>query len=76
MDSPGKSVPRSGSLPPKIPGTAEELSRVICLLGNRTKAELKKKAQQELIDLIGVYPNSTQAAAWKQYLRQFAKANQ
>lgn len=75
MDSQGKSVPQIGSLPPKIPGTTEQLLRVICLLGNRTKAELKKKAQLELIDLIGVYPSSTQATAWKQYLRQLSKAN-
>ncbi|NEO31603.1 MAG: hypothetical protein F6K36_14440 [Symploca sp. SIO3C6] len=74
MESKVKSDYETASLPPKIPGTAEGISRVICLLGNRTKAELKRKAQQELIDLIGTYPNIQQAAEWKKSLRQLSKS--
>lgn len=61
-------------LPPQVPETAEERNRVICLLGNRTKSDLKRKAQQELIDLIGIYPSVEQATEWKRNLRQLVKS--
>lgn len=60
-------------LPPQIPGTMEDLQRVILLLGNCTKADLTTKTKRELIALIGTYPTSKQAAAWKQNLKQMVK---
>lgn len=61
------------NLPPQIPGTTEDLQRLILLLGNRTKADLTTKTKRELIALIGAYPTSEQAAAWKQNLKQLVK---
>lgn len=60
-------------LPPQIPGTTEDLQRVILLLGNRTKADLTTKTKRELIALIAAYPTSEQAATWKQNLKQLVK---
>jgi hypothetical protein len=68
--------PPENSLPPQIPGTAEQLQRAITLLGNRTKADLKTKPRQELISLIGTYPSATQAGFWKRNLKILLKANQ
>ena len=69
---PAKSLQSSLKLqpyPPRVPGSVDELKRAICLLGNRGKAELTSKAQQELIALVGNYPSVEEAAAWKQYLK-------
>ncbi len=63
------------NLPPQLPGTAVLLQRTILLLGNRTKGELTKKTKSELVELIGVYPTSEQAAVWKQNLKQMVKGN-
>lgn len=62
--------------PSRVPQSKEKLERAICLLGNRTKAELNSKAHQELVALLGSYPNSKEAAAWKQFLKQIAKQKQ
>lgn len=56
-----------------IPRSLPELERAVCLLGNRTKAELKQKSQQELTELVGFYPTIEQATAWKQMLNRIAK---
>jgi hypothetical protein len=55
-------------LPPKMPIHADELNRAICLLGNRITSDLKDKARQELMLLLGVYPTLEQAGTWKQLL--------
>ncbi|MFP4338391.1 MAG: hypothetical protein ACLFQP_10720 [Halothece sp.] len=60
-------------LPPQIPGTPGGLQRAICLLGNRTKSDLNPKSRQELIQLLGTYPNVKQAQQWKQSLKQVTK---
>ncbi len=60
-------------LPPKVPGDKDSLQRAICLLGNRTKSELKPKHQTELKELIGTYPNPQRAADWKKGLKQVVK---
>ncbi len=65
-------------LPPIIPGTEEELTRAIVLLGNRASGKLHQKGQQKLIDLVGEYPDGRTAQQWKIALKQMVKklANQ
>ena len=63
----------TNNLPPLIPGTAEGLQRAIVLLGSRVKAELTNKPKRELMELIGAYPTSEQAAVWKSQLKQLSK---
>ena len=57
-------------LPPRVPTELEELDRLICLLGNRTKADLTPKSRKALIGLCGAYPDGTTASLWKAELRQ------
>jgi hypothetical protein len=64
----GQSVQILNDLPPKMPAHPDELNRAICLLGNRITSDLKGKARQELLLLLGVYPTLQQAASWKQIL--------
>jgi hypothetical protein len=75
MPIPGKkNVPNPASdLPPKLPSTSEALQRAILLLGNRTKTELTDKSRCELVELLGSYPSTEQAGAWKQRLKQLVK---
>ncbi len=63
-------------LPPQIPQSSKDVERAICLLGSRTKVELSGKPQQELIALVGRYPNPQEAATWKQHLKQMVKSKQ
>lgn len=65
--------PRSLQLPPRVPPDAEDISRAICLLGNRIASDLKEKTKSELISLIGTYPSQEQAKYWKQALKQMLK---
>ena len=62
--------------PPQIPKSKDKLERAICLLGSRVKAELTILPQQELIALVGRYPNPEEATAWKQCLKQMLKQKQ
>lgn len=62
--------------PPQIPQSEKKLERAICLLGNRIQAELNTKSAQELIELLGRYPNSQEAAAWKQFLKKMLESKQ
>ncbi len=71
LDDP-QSIP-GPSVPLKLPSASEDLQRLICLLGNRTKGELKAKARQEIESLIGIYPTAEQAALWKHNLKQLLK---
>jgi len=59
--------------PPCLPRSEDELKRAVCLLGNRSKAELKSLGHQELVALVGSYPSAEEAANWKQYLKQILK---
>ena len=43
------------------------------LLGNRVQAELKSKPAQELVALLGRYPNPPEAIVWKQSLKQMTR---
>lgn len=61
---------KTTQLPTKIPAGKEQLERVIMLLGSRGKSELKVKAREELIHLIGAYPSVEQAAIWKSNLKK------
>lgn len=61
-------------LPPKVPGTAAGLDRVVMLLGNRAKGrDLKPKLRREVVELIGVYPTPDQAATFKHHLKAMRK---
>lgn len=62
-------------LPPQIPGSPEEFTRVIVLLGNRSKADLRQQQRKELIALLGAYPNQETAAQWKHSLKQLANSD-
>jgi len=64
-------MPKDG--PPFVPETLEGLERAIMLLGNRTKTALRRKAREQLKELVGAYPNPAQAAAWKQVLARMRK---
>ena len=55
--------------PFRWPKDEARFQRLISLLGHRTKGELKNKARQELIGLIGSYPSAEQAAFWKKNLK-------
>lgn len=60
--------------PPKTPTELEDLDRAIMLLGNRAQGNLRKKnLQEELVQLVGKYPNKETAAAWKRHLKQARK---
>jgi hypothetical protein len=61
---------------PQIPESEAKLERAICLLGSRTKVELSSKPAQELVALVGRYPNPQEAVVWKQTLRQILKSKQ
>ncbi len=63
-------------LPPQIPQSEKKLERAICLLGSRIKVELSSKPAQELVALVGRYPNPQEAALWKQFLKQMLKSKQ
>ena len=49
-------IPKIRPYPSRVPESKAELERVICLLGSRSKVELKKKAHEELVALLGTYP--------------------
>ncbi|HEY9642159.1 MAG TPA: hypothetical protein V6C57_16855 [Coleofasciculaceae cyanobacterium] len=70
----GRSGQLLNDLPPKMPTHPDELNRAICLLGNRITSDLKDKARQELMLLLGVYPTLEQAGTWKQVLTKKYKA--
>ena len=62
------------NVPPKMPGSAPEIERVIQLLNLRAQADLEKAEQIELKELLGVYPTPAQAVAWKQSIRRIRDA--
>jgi hypothetical protein len=65
--------PKFDNLPPRLPSDAEDISRAVCLLGNRIASDLKDKAKKELIFLLGAYPNPEQAKLWKHTLKKRLK---
>ena len=66
-------MPKKMQLPPQIPQSKDEMERAISLLGNRIQAELKSKPAQELVALLGRYPNPPEAIVWKQSLKQMTR---
>ena len=62
------------NVPPKMPGSAPEIERVIELLNLRAQADLEKAERIELKELLGVYPTPAQAVAWKQSIRRIRDA--
>jgi hypothetical protein len=57
-------------LPPRIPNTADGLTRAITLLGAFAKDQLRQSKRAELCDLIGKCPpDATIATAWKRMLK-------
>lgn len=61
------------TLPTRLPQSDEEFERVITLLGNRKQAELNPSAQNELRELLGVYPSVKEASFWKRVLRRVCR---
>ncbi len=66
-------MPKKMQFPPQIPQSKGDLERAISLLGNRIQAELKSKPAQELVALLGHYPNPEEATVWKQSLKQMIR---
>jgi hypothetical protein len=64
---------KTNNQPPKIPNKLTSLKRAIELLGNRTSTSLRQKTQNELINLVGVYPSPEQAKVWRQILEKKVK---
>lgn len=63
-----KNQPR---LPPIVPTTRVALDRAIVLLGARAKGEqLRACKVQEIVGLLGRYPDAVAAAAWKSELKR------
>ncbi|WP_416674325.1 hypothetical protein [Egbenema bharatensis] len=65
--------PKFVNLPPRVPNDPEDINRAVCLLGNRIASDLKEKSKNELIFLLGVYPNPEQAKLWKHALKKMLK---
>lgn len=65
--------PKFVNLPPRVPTDPEDISRAVCLLGNRIASDLKEKSKNELTFLLGVYPNPEQAKLWKHALKKMLK---
>jgi len=58
-------------MPPLVPSTRVALDRAIVLLGARSKGEtLRASKIQELVGLLGRYPDATTALAWKSELKR------
>ncbi|HTU58920.1 MAG TPA: hypothetical protein VMF89_10815 [Polyangiales bacterium] len=63
-----KNQPR---LPPIVPTTLVALDRAIILLGARSKGEqLRASKVQEIVGLLGRYPDAVTALAWKTELKK------
>jgi len=58
------------NVPPKMPGSAPEIERVIELLNLRAQADLEKTERIELKELLGVYPTPAQAMVWRQGIKR------
>jgi hypothetical protein len=66
-----KPPPNTPRLPPLVPATRVALDRAILLLGNRSKGEdLRASKIQELVGLLGRYPDRVTALAWKTELKR------
>lgn len=63
-------APMGWPVPEKVPQTRQDLDRAIMLLGCMLKAELRSKARQELVALLGCMPPPQMAAVWKLALKR------
>ena len=61
-------------VPEKMPQTLQALDRAIMLLGCMLKAELRSRARQELVDLLGCLPTPQMAPVWKLALKRRRKS--
>lgn len=61
--------PSLEEFPPRVPEALAELDRAIMLLGSRQTQDLRPKARTELELLVGAYPSTRQATAWKRLLK-------
>jgi hypothetical protein len=58
-------------MPPIVPTSRVALDRAIVLLGARSKGEqLRASKVQEIVGLLGRYPDAVTAAAWKSELKK------
>jgi hypothetical protein len=60
--------------PKKMPHSLEALDRAIMLLGSMLKTELRLKARQDLVELLGCLPEPQMAPVWKLALKRRRKA--
>ena len=67
-------APVGWSVPEKMPQTLQGMDRAIMLLGSMLKAELRCKARQELVALLGCMPTPQMAAVWKLALKRRRKS--
>lgn len=62
--------PNTPRRPPLVPTSRVALERAIVLLGSRSKGlDLRASKVQELVGLIGRYPDPVTALAWKTELK-------
>jgi hypothetical protein len=59
----------TASLPPKLPLDHARLDRAIVLLGCRSRGELRLSKRDELVALVGLYPEPSLALRWKTALK-------
>lgn len=58
-------------MPPLVPPTRVALDRAIILLGARSKGEeLRSSKVQEIVGLLGRYPDPVTAMSWKTELKK------
>lgn len=67
-------APMAWPMPEKMPQTLQDLDRAIVLLGSLPKVELRSRARQELVSLLGCLPTPPMAAVWKLALKRRRKA--
>ena len=59
--------------PPRLPDDPYSLDRAISLLGSRAQNPLNEETADELLRLIGAYPDARQARVWKTFLKKQRK---
>lgn len=69
-----KPPPNQPRMPTIVPTTLVALDRAIVLLGARSKGEtLRASKVQEIVGLLGRYPDPITAGAWKTELKSLLK---
>ena len=57
-------------VPPRVPESEADLTRVVHLLGIRMQSPLDKDQRTEIRELVGSYPTPAQAVVWKQAIKR------